>query len=37
MNIYNEIMETLEKNVNGKLQWTEFLTAFSNKEEILND
>ena len=37
MNIYNDIMETLEKNVNGKLQWTEFLTAFSNKEEILNE
>jgi calcium-dependent protein kinase len=37
MKIFEEIMQSLDKNCNGVIDYTEFLTAASNKENLLSD
>jgi len=37
MKIFEEIMLSLDRNCNGVIDYTEFLTAASNKENLLND
>lgn len=36
MKIYDEIMSTLDKNCNGVIDYSEFLVAASDKEQLLN-
>ena len=35
--MFDEILESLDKNRNGVIDYTEFLTAASNKEKLLTD
>lgn len=37
MKIFEEIMQSLDRNCNGVIDYTEFLTAASNKEQLLSD
>jgi calcium-dependent protein kinase len=37
MKIFDEMMQSLDRNCNGVIDYTEFLTAASNKENILTD
>lgn len=37
MKIFDEMMQALDRNCNGVIDYTEFLTAASNKEFILSD
>jgi calcium-dependent protein kinase len=36
MKIYEEIMQTLDKNFNGVIDYSEFLVAAADKEQLLN-
>ena len=36
MKIYDEIMQTLDKNCNGVIDYSEFLVAAADKEMLLN-
>lgn len=35
--VFDEIMQSLDRNCNGVIDYTEFLTAASNKEQLLSD
>jgi Ca2+-binding EF-hand superfamily protein len=35
MKIFDEILQSLDKNLNGVVDYTEFLTAASDKEQLL--
>jgi len=37
MKIFEEIMHSLDLNGNGAIDYTEFLTAASNKEDLLSE
>ena len=37
MKIFEEMMHSLDRNLNGVIDYTEFLTAASNKENLLSD
>lgn len=37
MNVYQDILEALDKNKNGVIDYTEFLTAASDKSKLLTD
>ena len=37
MKIFEEIMHSLDRNCNGAIDYTEFLTAASDKEQLLSD
>jgi len=37
MKVFDEILEALDKNRNGVIDYTEFLTAASNKEKLLTE
>ena len=37
MKIFEEILHSLDRNCNGVIDYTEFLTAASNKENLLTD
>lgn len=37
MKIFEEMMQSLDRNCNGVIDYTEFLTAASNKENLLSD
>jgi len=37
MKIFDDIMTALDRNCNGVIDYTEFLTAASNKESVLSD
>ena len=35
LQVFEDILSTLDKNLNGKVDYTEFLTAAANKEQLL--
>lgn len=37
MKVFEEIMQSLDRNCNGVIDYTEFLTAAANKEHLLTD
>jgi len=35
-NMFTDVMNSLDRNCNGYIDYTEFLTAASNKQKLLN-